>query len=514
MESKEISKSARGVGLAIALSRGLGLVRDIIVAAVFGRSISAQAFVVAFRIPNLLRDLVAEGAANASFVPVLCEEEKKSEQNFKDTAFALGNILFVALIILTILGMIFSPLLVGLCAPGFLLEPQKYSLTVKLTLILFPYILLVGVYAFFMSVLNVKHLFLTSALGPCLMNIGMIAGALSSYFLLQGSIFGLAAGVLVGGVFQILIQIPQIKKSIFSWKFFFAPSMPSVKKAFRLLLPRIFGSAVYLANTFVDTIFASLTFLVGQAGVIAIYYSGRLFQLPLAIFGVSISSVSLPILSASAIDSDKEKFVQVISHSLRVIISVLLPSSAFFIALGYPVIKVFFQRGAFDTYAVNITNDALIFYSIGLFSYGCVKVLVNGFYAMQDTKTPVQISFICLILNIILNIILVRFLRISGIALATSISSFVNFSLLGIILRKKIGRIDGKRISITFAKSLVLSVIFGFSIFFLYIFFKSIFGDITGLLFSVLTGIILFLSLGWLLKINEIWEVVPILKKR
>jgi putative peptidoglycan lipid II flippase len=424
--------------------------------------------------------------------------------------------MFVVLILLSILGMLIAPVLVMLCAPGFLLENHhKYNLTVQLTILLFPYIFLVGMYAFFMSVLNVKKIFAISALGPCLMNVGMILGAVSSYFLLNGSIYGLVAGVLVGGIFQMFIQIPHIKRMFFPWRISFRFfNSPMVKKSLNLLLPRMLGSAVYLANTFVDTIFASLRFLVGEAGVIAIYFSTRIFQFPLAVFGVSTFNVSLPFLAGYAAENNREKFVYTLSHSLRSILAVLLPSSAFFIALGFPLIKILFHRGAFDLHAVQITQDALMFYSIGLFSYGCVKVLTGGFYAMQDTKTPVKVSFLCLILNIILNIIFTPFLKISGLALATSISSFVNLFSLSIILKKRIGKMDGRRIGITFIKSILSSILFGIYLFFSYMFLLNIFDYVISFFISLSTGVILFFLLVYILKIEEIWELVHYWKKK
>ena len=280
--------SAGIIGSLTGVSRILGFVRDIVIATAFGTGIAAEAFVVSFKIPNLLRDLVGEGAANSAFVPVLTECREKKSDDFWGLVSTLFCVMAVVLAILSALGMIFAPKIVSLIAPGFAMsaDPEKFPLAVRLTRVIFPYIFLIGLSALAMGVLNSLKEFASSALGPILLNVSMIVSGF--FFEKKYGPMALVIGVLAGGVLQLACQIPPLMKSGFRF------AKPATghgygRKIGRLLLPRAFGSALYQINVFVDSILASFEGIVGAGGQSALYYSNRLFQLPLAIFGLSLA---------------------------------------------------------------------------------------------------------------------------------------------------------------------------------------------------------------------------------
>jgi putative peptidoglycan lipid II flippase len=461
MSKKHIIKSAGIIGFATVISRILGFVRDIIIAKFFGTAKYAEAFVVAFRIPNMLRDLIGEGAANAAFVPVLSEYAVKKKEEFWELANVILNLLLIALSVITIAGVLASPLIVRLIAPGFLGDPEKFAITVKLTRLMFPYILLIGLTAYTMGVLNSLKHFSMPAFGPCLLNIAIIICAI----IWGESVMGLASGVLIGGVLQLGVQIPVLYKKGFKFSFTRKLNHPAANKIGILLLPRILGSCVYQVNLFINTILASLSGIVGLGGVAALYYANRIFQFPLAIFGIAIAQAVLPTMSREALEIDSDKLKKTLSFSLRVINFIIVPASIGLIVMAVPITRTLFERGKFDRYSTLITADALVFYSIGLFSYSGIKVLVSCFYSLKDTLTPVKIASISLLLNVILSLVLMFPLKIGGLALSASVAGIFNFSALFYALRKKIGCMGGRRILNSFLKVTIAGLVMAFVIY-------------------------------------------------
>jgi len=455
-EGKSILRSASVISLITLCSRLLGFLRDIVIAAFFGTGATSEAFFVAFRIPNLLRDLVGEGAANSAFVPVFCQYWVKEEK--KEFWALVGSAFWIILLILTgisLLGVLFSRPIVGLIAPGFLKEPQKFLLTTQLTRIIFPYLMLIGLTAYSMGLLHTFRSFAAPALSPCLLNICMIASILIASQLMPEPVFGLALGILLGGILQIGIQVPSLLKNGFRVSFLktnLKYAHPGIKKIGLLLLPRIFGTAAHQLNILIDTILASLSFIVGQGAVAAIYYANRIIQFPLAIFGIALSSAVLPTFSRQVAAQDIKSLKSTLSFSLRTIYFLMLPAALGLIVLAQPVIKVLFQRGNFDYYSVEITSCALFFYAMGLIFFGGMKILIAGFYSLQDTRTPALIASLALLVNLILNIILMFPLKVGGLALASSLSAGFSFSLLYINLTKRVGRIITKDLYAYFLK--------------------------------------------------------------
>jgi len=465
-----IAKSAGLIGFATLCSRILGLIRDMVIARLFGVYIYAQAFVIAFRIPNLLRDFVGEGATNAVFVPVFSEYTlKHTKEEFWELANVVLNLLLVALTVITLFGIIFSPVIVRLIAPGFIASPEKLAATIRLNRIIFPYILLISLTAYSMGILNSLKHFAVPAFAPCLLNISIIVFAL----LFGEGIKGLALGVLVGGVLQLAVQIPVLYKKGFRLrllrkdaKFLTGFKHPALKTITRLMLPRVMSSSIYQLNNFVDSIFGSLAWIVGEGGVAVLYFSYRLIQFPLGIFSNALSQAILPTFSTQALEDNYDKLKQTLSWGLRATSFLLLPASVGLMALSVPIVSAVFSGGRFDAHSSGLTASALFYYSIGLFAYGATKVLQSCFFALKDTVTPAKISGLALILNIILNCMLMFRFKISGIALATSISGIISFFMLFNILRKRIIDFEIKIVVASFMRILCASICMGVVCFF------------------------------------------------
>ncbi len=457
---RKLVKSAGIIGSFTSVSRVLGFVRDLVIATAFGTSVAAEAFVVSFKIPNLLRDLVGEGAANSAFVPVLTEYHEKKPNEFWGLVSTLFAVMAVVLTVLSVLGIIFAPQVVALIAPGFVhaADTSKYPLTISLTRVIFPYIFLIGLSALAMGVLNSLREFTSSALGPCLLNLSMIISGF--YFEKYFGPMALVFGVLVGGVLQLACQVPPLLKNGFK---FTKPNInhAAARKIGKLLIPRALGSALYQINVFVDSILASFERIVGVGGQSALYYSNRLFQLPLAIFGVALAQAILPTFSTQIVRDDMKGFKETFSMALRTLALVVLPASAGLVVLAKPIVRIIFERGKFDAYSTSITSGALFFYAFGLLSCCYIKILVNAFYAMQDTKTPVKTAFFAVFLNIVFCLILMKPLKIGGLALASSISATVNVGMLYYFLRKRVGALGGKRILWSLFKIISAAVMMG-----------------------------------------------------
>ena len=448
-QNHAVARWAGVISLATLVSRILGFIRDMIIARLFGIYIYAQAFVIAFRIPNLFRDLVGEGASNAAIVPVLSEYRlKRSPEEFWELANILLNLLVVVLSAITILGMIFSPLIVRLIAPGFIASPDKLAATINLNRIIFPYIFLIGLAAYAMAVLNSLKNFTVSAFAPCLLNIAIIICAL----IWGEGTRGLATGVLLGGILQLAVQVPVLYKKGFRLKLTRCFNHPGVIQVRRLMLPRLVSSGIYQLNNFVDSIFGSLAVIVGEGGVAVLYFAYRLIQFPIGVFSNAIAQAILPTFSTQVLEDNRQELKDTLSWGLRTVFFVMLPMSALFMVLAQPIIFAFFGGGRFDAHSGLLTSNALAFYSIGLCAYGGTKILQSCFFALKDTVTPTKIAGLSLLMNIILNALLMFPLKIGGLALATSISGIVTFFFLFFILLKRLGGFGERKILFSFLR--------------------------------------------------------------
>ena len=460
-EKKRIAKAAGVVGAFTFLSRILGFIRDVVIATYFGAGLSADAFFVAFRIPNLLRRLLAEGSLTVSFVPVFTEYlTKKSKKDALELANIAFTILSMILVLISILGIILSPLIIRIMAPGFADTPEKLGLTILLTRIMFPYIFFIGLIALCMGILNSLRHFTAPALSPVLLNISMIVAVLclSKYF--DQPVLSLAIGVIVGGIFQLILQFPFLRKMGVGLRLDFNFSHPAVKRIGLLMLPAVFGAAAYQFNIFISTLIASF---LPEGSISYLYYANRLIEFPLGIFAVAIGTAVLPTMSRYAAEENFEDLKDALSFALRLVFFVTIPAMVGLIALRVPIVSILFMRGEFDYQTTLLTAEALLYYSVGLWAIAGVRIIVPTFYSLQDTRTPVKIAIVTLFANIILSIVLAFPLGLGhgGLALATSISSIMNLMILLMILRKRLGGIGVKRVFISVSKISLSSIVMG-----------------------------------------------------
>jgi putative peptidoglycan lipid II flippase len=501
-----IAKSAGVIGFASFCSRILGLVRDLVIARVFGVLSYSQAFVVAFKIPNLFRDIVGEGSSNAAFIPVFSEYAKNRKTEFWQLSNVVLNLLLVLLSAVTIAGILFAPLLIRVIAPGFSENSDKFFLTVKLTRLIFPYLVMIGLSAYSMALLNTLKHFTVPAFAPALLNISIIICAL----LFGESILGLSSGILFGGLLQLAVQLPVLYKKGFCVTLFKQFNHPGARKIGRLLVPRIFSSCVYQLNNFVDTIFGSFARVVGEGGVSILYFAYRLVQFPLGIFSNALSTAMLPALSSRVLENDRDGLNLSLLFGLRAVFFVMLPASVGLMVLSEPIISALFGGGKFDRAAVLVTANVLSFYSIGLFSYGATKIINNGFFALHDTRTPAWVSFFALLLNIAFNLffIFVLSLKISGIALATSVSGIITFLITFILLCKKLENFSFNLLIFSFARILIASVCMGICCFLVLQLLNGapLFNKYVKLTIGVFTGAISYPLFCFVFKVTEIKE--------
>lgn len=456
---RRLTKSAGIIGLGTALSRILGFVRDIVIAACFGTGPIAQAFVVAWRLPNMLREMIGEGAANAAIVPVLSACRKKSEKEFQNTVSNLLNVFSMFLILITIAGILCIPVLVRLLAPG--MSPELSRETIILARYLFPYLFFIGLTAFSMGVLNSMHHFSVPAFSQVIFNFLWIICVQLLANKMPNSTTPLVVGVLVGGLGQLLMNVPTMYRYGVRIKMTFNLADEVVRKVVNLLIPRIAGAGMYQVSTIIGSALASLSWIVGDGAIAAFYFSNRLIQLPLAVFGVSLAQAALPTMSEHVAVNEMDKFKDVVKFSLNAVFLVSVPATVGLIILANPIVSGLFQGGKFDAYSSMITANALIFSCFGLVGLGGIKILVSPFFAMHDTKTPLKTAFISLLANVVFGVILMWPLKIGGIALATSIAANLNFVLLFYMLVKRVGDIGIREIGIFFLRVLGASLLMG-----------------------------------------------------
>lgn len=438
-EETNVSRAAGVVGLYTLLSRILGLVRDMVLAFFFGTGMAMDAFVAAFRIPNLLRRLFAEGSLTIVFIPVFTEYlTNRSQKDAFELARVVLTLLAIILVVVTLIGVFFAPWIVRIQAWGFGSSGVKYDLTVFLTRITFPYILLISLVAFFMGVLNSLRHFSAPAAAPIFLNVGIIGAAYLISPHLNEPIVGVAVGVLIGGMLQVGLQIPWVLKSGLELAPQWLPGHPAVKRIGRLMLPAIFGSAVYQLSSYVGTLLASF---LAEGSVSWLYYADRIVQFPLGVFAIAISTAALPSLSTQAAKRDLRDFGDTLSHSLRLVLFIILPSMVGLIILGEPIIQILLERGAFDADSTRMTNQALFFYTLGLWAFSGTRILVAAFYALQDTKTPVKVAFVGFLAYVILGLVLMGPFRHGGLALALSLASALHFLLLILLLKRKVAAV-------------------------------------------------------------------------
>lgn len=479
-ENRRIVRAAGLVGLLTLVSRIAGLVRDSVVGYYFGTGMAADAFFVAFRLPNLLRRFVAEGAMSVAFIPVFTDYlNNRSRKEAVAAASALATVMAAGLALLVGVGVVFAPTWTALFAPGFVEEPALFALTVTLTRLVFPYIFLISLVALASGMLNSLRHFATPAVSPVFLNLSMIAAAVFLCPHLAVPVHGLAYGVLIGGACQLAVQIPPLLRHGVRIVPLWRPRHEAVRRALGLMAPMVFGAAVYQINLLVGTVLASV---LPTGSVSYLWYAGRVFEFPLGIFTVALGTAALPSFVAQAARGARDELRHSLVFSIRLTNFLVLPATVGIMVLAIPITSVLFQRGAFGYGESVLTARALTAFAVGLWSVSMVRLLVPAFYALQDTRSPVVAAAWGFVANAGCSVLLmgpvpaagnswlagaitalartlwVFDLRHVGLALATSLSAVVNMILLAALLRRHMGQLGVAELLPSFARSLVASL--------------------------------------------------------
>lgn len=438
-QNTAIAKSAGTVGIAVMCSRVLGLVREQIFAAMFGAGFAYDSFVVAFRIPNLLRDLFGEGALSAAFVTIFSRYDTNKTQ--EETWRLASNVLVffaILLSLLTLLGIFMAGPLVSLLAPDFSKIAGKAELTATLTMVMMPFLVFISLAAVVMGMLNTKGRFFVPAMASSFFNLGSIVGGVSMAWLLPRygypAIVGMAIGTLVGGILQLGVQLP----ALFKTGFRFFPHLdlkdPGLHSILRLMIPATIGLSATQINIFVNTSFAASC---AEGSVSWLNYAFRLVQLPIGIFGVAFSIAVMPVMARHAAKKDVPAMRETLVSSLTMVFCLTIPATAGLVLLAEPIIRLIFERGAFTAFDTVATAQTLTLYTIGLFAYSANKILVPVFYALDDTRYPVMASFLAVLANIVIINLTITIFQHKAIALSTSCTMFLNFLFLSAVLYRK-----------------------------------------------------------------------------
>lgn len=503
---KKVSRAAGVVSAMTLISRVFGFLRDMVIAMMFGSSAAADAFFVAFRIPNMQRRVLGEGAVTAAFIPVFSEYlNLKSEEEAWKLTSNLFTILFVLLLGVSLGLILFAPYVITFLAPGFIDEPAKFELTVRLTRWMAPFLICIGLAALCMGILNTRKVFALPAAAPILLNISMIGAALLISPYMEQPIFGLAIGVLVGGALQLLVQLPAVVRRGLKFTFSLNWKHPGIVKMCKLMAPAILGLAVYEINIMVDTILASL---LPGGSISYLYYGNRLVQLPLGVFGVALGIAILPMLSGQAARQEYSELKKTLSFGIRLVLFLTIPATVGLILLRFPIVNTLWERGEFSRATTDGAATALLYYSVGLCAFAGTKIIVAAFYSLQDTRTPAKIGIYSMALNIVLNLILMGPLQHGGLALATALSALFNSFLLIHCLRKRLGLIGGRKILTSVVKLSFASGVMGVFVYYFNLFYFDPLAPLSYKLMvlagNILVGVITFGVVSFLTKNEEL----------
>ena len=461
-----LARSAGVIGVATMTSRVLGLVRDQTLAYFFGAGDAMDAFYVAFRIPNLMRDLFAEGAMSAAFVPAFT---RRLAVEGRDAAWQLGSQLMTALIVITgglvLAGVIFAEPLTRLFAADFSQQPGKFELTVDMTRLMLPFLTLVAIAAACMGMLNSLHRFFAPALSPAMFNVSLI---LSAVVLVPQMprvgfepIMAIPFGVVMGGVGQIAAQYWVLRREGFRYRVKLDPTDRGLREVLALMGPGTVAGAAVQLNLLVNTILATS---LGTGAVSWLTYAFRLMYLPIGVFGVSIATAALPVLSRHAARDELHLVRQTFSHGLRLMLTLMVPATVALIVLAVPIVRLIFERGSFTPADTRATALALACYAPGIVGYSVVRLAVPSFYALGTSLTPALVSIGSVGLNIVLNLVLVRVLGFQGLALGTAIAALSNAALLLALLRQRLDGLEGAALAKSFARITVAATVMGVAI--------------------------------------------------
>jgi putative peptidoglycan lipid II flippase len=461
--SSHLARSAGIVGAATMTSRVLGLVRDQVLAYLFGAGDQMDAYNIAFRIPNLVRDLFAEGAMSAAFVPTFT---RVLTIEGRERAWRLGNLVVNALLIATglivVAGMVFAEPITTIFAGAYAAVPGKLELTVRLTRIMFPFLALVAVATALMGMLNSLHRFFIPAVSPAMFNVGSIVCTIALAPVMPSLglpvIVAPAIGVLVGGFGQMAVQWPALRREGYRYRPVLDVRDEGLRRVLLLMGPGAVGLAAVQINLLVNSILATGE---GTSAVSALNYAFRLMYMPIGIFGVSIATAVVPTLSRHAAKNDAAGMRDTVSSGLRMMLMLNVPATVGLVVLATPIVALIFEHGHFTPAHTAATAGALACYAPGLVGYSAVKIAVPSFYSLHDSRTPVLVSGVTVLLNVVLNVTLVRVMGFTGLALGTAVSALVNAALLLWMLRSRLGGLDERRIARSFVRIAAASLVMG-----------------------------------------------------
>lgn len=529
--NQRVSTRATGiVGIAILCSRLLGLIRETVIASLFGASRNMDAFLTAFRAPNMLRDLFAEGALSTAFVTTFSRRiATDGDQSAWRLASKVATLTVVFMSALVLLGMIFAPFLIRILAPGFPVE--KAALTIELTRVMFPFILLVSLAALVMGMLNAKHVFGMPAMASSFFNLGSIVGGVVLCYWLdpqadwrhprfgERGLIGLAIATLIGGLLQLIVQLPSLRRVGFRFRPDFRWRDPGVRTILTLMGPATIAASAVQVNVAINSGFASG---LGDGPMTFLNIAFRLMQLPLGIFGVAIATVTLPLVSRSAALGNKEEFRGALAHAMRLVMLLTIPSAIGLIILAEPIISLIYQHGRFTAEATAQTAGALRFYAIGLVGYSAVKVLAPAFYAIDKRHLPMLVSLFSIAVNFCLNWFFTFHLHLGhrGLALSTSAVAITNFLLLYIMMRHYAGRLESGQMLRTLVKLLVAGAALGaVCAGGQWLFFRSLqqlhlWQKALDIAITIGAAAAVFFGVAYLLRVAELHDVVALVRRR
>lgn len=517
-KGEHVGKATVIVMATLFLSRVLGLVREMIVANVYGSGVKTDAFVAAFTIPDMMFDLLIAGALSAGFMPVFTGYLAKDDE---DGAWKAANT-FITVAILFILafnivGELFTRYLVPLVAMGVLKNPEKYDLTVRLTRVMLPAVTFTVIAGLSRGILNSYKRFRVPAFGPVVYNIGMILGAVILGKALD--IYGLAIGVIIGAFLNLAIQIPEFLRVSGRFKFELDLKNPGYKRMLRLMGPSIVGLAIVRANLLVNQNIASV---LDNGSITSLRFAQRIMLLPIGIFSAAVSTTIFPTMAAQVARKEYEDFKKTFSLGLRILTFITVPASVGLMVLNVPVVRLLFKHGLFTEENVMVTAFALAFYSIGIIGHSIVPIIIRGFYSIQDTKTPVKVGFVILVTNVVLNLFFVKLtnLAIGGIAFSTSLTAILEMILLYKKLGKRFKNLRTRELLISSTKSVIASVIMGGAAFITYkavvakIGIGSKFAQLLDVGIPIFVAIVIYFAAAYMLKMDELYFVLDMVKNR
>ncbi len=515
-ETHQILRSTRVITFITLLSRVSGYIRDLVVALLLGTSLAADAFVIAFRIPNFLRRLMAEGAMTAAFIPVFTSHRaERTEAESWDFARRMFWSLTTVLAAVTVLGIIFAPQMVRLftlASP----EPAQWSLAVLLSRITFPYCLLVSLIALASAALNTIGKFGLPASVPIFLNLAIIGGGVIAWHWgATEAAIALSIGVLVGGVLQLAVQLPPLLRHGMPLGFKLGFDHEGVRRVSRLMLPAVAGIGIYQVNVLVSTAIASQE----PGWISALYYANRLTELAMGVYAISVATVVLPLMSRQVVARRLDQLHQTMTFALSNVAFIMVPATVGLMVLSDPIVRVLFEHRAFSSTSTELTSWALIFYAVGLPAFASVRLLVQGFYATEDTKTPVRVSIVAIVSNLILCFALVGPLRQGGLALATSLASYLHVMVLYVVYRRKLGALDESRLALSLLRTTAAATGMGLLCWFLSREFGLMqiqgFASLLGrFALVILAGAASYLTLAWLMRAHELGEVYTLITGR